>query len=393
MKFYTAIYVIVLLLIFITDHYLYKYSEKRNIIQKIKLVFPTFFFSITYTAIKIFGANIDNYRFNFWLMWFNLFFLTFYILRIIYVFLRFFQNKYPARITEIKSVYYMLSGAFVIVMFWSVFMNPLNMKVEMIQVVDKELPASFNNYKIVQISDAHLGARMLDKRFFSNVVKKINEQNADIVVFTGDFVNNFAGEFTGFDTIFAKIKAKDGKFAILGNHDYGDYSVWKTAEAKELNLMRIMDGIARCGFKIIENEHVFLHRDTDSIALVGVGNYHATNTQKNYSDLTQAMKDIPQSAFQILLTHNPVHWEVVQSEQPCINLLLSGHTHAGQFGFDINGKVYSPIVFHYSTYNGLYTSNGQQLYVNRGIGYIGLPMIIGLKPEITVLTLQQKVLK
>lgn len=278
-------------------------------------------------------------------------------------------------------------------MFWSVFMNPLNMKVEMIQVVDKELPASFNNYKIVQISDAHLGARMLDKRFFSNVVKKINEQNADIVVFTGDFVNNFAGEFTGFDTIFAKIKAKDGKFAILGNHDYGDYSVWKTAEAKELNLMRIMDGIARCGFKIIENEHVFLHRDTDSIALVGVGNYHATNTQKNYSDLTQAMKDIPQSAFQILLTHNPVHWEVVQSEQPCINLLLSGHTHAGQFGFDINGKVYSPIVFHYSTYNGLYTSNGQQLYVNRGIGYIGLPMIIGLKPEITVLTLQQKVLK
>lgn len=277
---------------------------------------------------------------------------------------------------------------FVFVLLTSTFITPYKPKINTLEVYIKQLPASFDNYNLIQISDAHLGARLYDKAYFEHITTLINDRNPDLIVFTGDMINNFAEEMIGFDSIFNALQAQDGKFAVLGNHDYGDYSNWPDTISKVQNLKKIKDGFRKFAFQLLLNQHVHINRNNDSIALIGVENYHVKQHQ-NYANYTKAIEGISATSISLLLNHNPLYWPILDSSTVKPALTLSGHTHAGQFGLTFGNKVYSPVGIIYPEYNGLYVSDGYQLYVNRGIGFIGLPFIVGLKPEITQIILKR----
>jgi predicted MPP superfamily phosphohydrolase len=285
----------------------------------------------------------------------------------------------------LNATLYIILIALFITIIYSTFISPNKFQVINTTIIVPSLPPAFNGYTIVQLSDIHLGSKPYNKKIYNRLIEIVNNQNADMLVFTGDMVNNFAEEMVGFDTLFIKLKAKS-KYAILGNHDYGDYTSWDTKEAKLKNFEKIKFNFQAFGFKLLLNEHVFLRKEADSIAIIGVENYFK-KPKNNYAALNKAIAGIDAKTFQLLLSHNPTHWEQEVLKIPSIKLTLSGHTHAAQMGTDVFGKILSPAVFMYKQYNGLYSINEQNLYVSRGIGYIGLPMQIGLNPEISVIKL------
>jgi predicted MPP superfamily phosphohydrolase len=321
-------------------------------------------------------------------MWFNLLFLVIYIPKLLWIIGNIIKQKTQLKKSTINNVFCISTALYLLLLFYGTFITPNRIKINNVEITIHNLPVSFDNYTIVQISDVHLGSRPTDKKFYKNVVDIINNQKPDIVVFTGDMVNNFASEMVGFDTVFLRIKAKNGKFAVLGNHDYGDYTVWNSSQAKSENLQQIKKSFTNFGFRLLNNESIILKNGLDSIGLIGVENYRKKD-YNNYSNLKKALKDIDNKSFKILLSHNPEHWEKEILPQTNIDLTLSGHTHAAQMGVQLNRKVYSPAVFLYKQYNGLYEKENQKIYVSRGIGYIGLPMLIGLNPEITVIKLKK----
>lgn len=386
MKLYTEVYLILLLMIFLTDYFLHKQLKNRILIYKIFNFSISTFFVLAFTWIKLFSMHINNHKLTLVLMWFNLLFLCIYIPKIIVLIFIFLKKKFKNQHIALNSVQYMILSAFIFIVFYSSIITPFQYKITKTEVILPTLPSSFNDYKIVQLSDIHLGSKPFNTVFYKKMVELINNENADLVVFTGDMVNNFAEEMTGYEDIFKQIKATN-KYAILGNHDYGDYSSWETEQAKAKNLNNIKSNFAAFGFKLLLNEHVFLHAKKDSFALIGVENYYK-NPVKNYAKLDKALAGIKKTTFQLLLTHTPVHWEKEVLKHKEVKLTLSGHTHAAQMGAEILGKVFSPAVFMYKQFNGLYTIDEQNLYVSRGIGYIGLPILIGLNPEISVITLK-----
>ena len=207
-----------------------------------------------------------------------------------------------------------------------------------------------------------------------------------MVLFTGDMVNNYADEFKPFIPLFKRIKAKDGKFSILGNHDYGDYVNWDTEEEKLVNLEKLKQVHAALGWRLLMNEHVVLEKGADKIALLGVENWSSKARFPKYGDLKKAYEGTELYPFKILLSHDPSHWkgEVCESYKD-IDLMLAGHTHGMQFGVELPGFKWSPVQYVYKEWAGLYTNNTQHLYINRGFGFIGYPGRVGILPEISVL--------
>jgi predicted MPP superfamily phosphohydrolase len=219
----------------------------------------------------------------------------------------------------------------------------------------------------------------------------VNVQESDIILFTGDLVNNLASEMDQWIPAFAELKAPLGKFSILGNHDYGDYIRWETAEAKRTNLDRLKQIHAEIGFRLLLDGSVTITKGEDSIALIGVENWGKGGFQQ-YGDLKKATANIPNDAFKILMSHDPSHWEgVTLRHHQQIHLTLSGHTHGMQFGIEFLGFKWSPIKYMYKQWAGLYQDSGRFLYVNRGFGFLGLKGRIGMWPEVTVITLKRKV--
>jgi len=247
------------------------------------------------------------------------------------------------------------------------------------------LPSSFSGFRIIHISDIHLGSFNKNYEQVSKAIEIINKQDADIIVFTGDIVNNFAEEGESWPLILSKMKASRGKFSILGNHDYGDYTKWESAEKKEANFEAIKQIHKDSGFKLLLNEAVVINIGEEEIALIGVENWGKPPFPQ-YGDLNKACKDINNIKTKILLSHDPSHWdmEVLNTD---INLCLSGHTHGMQFGINIAGIEWSPIKYKYPRWGGLYKEGNQFLYVNRGFGYIGFPGRVGMPPEITLIEL------
>lgn len=252
-----------------------------------------------------------------------------------------------------------------------------------------DLPEAFNGFTITQITDVHSGS-------FTNVagVQKgldlVNAQNSDVILFTGDLVNNQASEMDRWIPAFAGLKASMGKFSVLGNHDYGDYIRWETPEAKSNNLARLKEVHADIGFRLLLDEAITLEKDGESITLLGVENWGKGGFHQ-YGDLKKATTDVPDEAFKILMSHDPSHWEgVTLDHHQHIHLTLSGHTHGMQFGVELFGFKWSPIKYVYKQWAGLYRDNGRYLYVNRGFGFLGLKGRIGMWPEITVITLKRK---
>ncbi len=253
-----------------------------------------------------------------------------------------------------------------------------------------DLPESFDGFTLTQISDIHSGS--FDKtEKIAYAVDLINAQKSDLLVFTGDLVNNKATEMIPWISTFKKLKTpKYGKHSILGNHDYGDYIDWDSPEDKDKNLADVKEMHATIDFNLLCNEQVELDNGTDKISLVGVENWG--HRFKKMGDLKKATGNLDADAFKILLSHDPSHWEhEVKQHDTKYQLTLSGHTHGSQFGIEIPGFIkWSPVQYIYKYWGGLYQEFGKYLYVNRGFGFHAFPGRVGMWPEITVLELRKK---
>ena len=265
-----------------------------------------------------------------------------------------------------------------------------NFKVLSYDLEFDDLPDSFDGYRITQISDVHSGS-FDNRKKIEYAVELINKQKSDLLLFTGDMVNNMAEEMLPWKDLFTSLYAKDGKFSVLGNHDYGDYVQWETEELKRNNLenLKIMQG--EMGFDLLLNESRYLGKGSDKIALIGVENWGRGGFKKA-GDLKKASAQIDKDDFKILMSHDPSHWEdVVLKEDTHYHLTLSGHTHGMQFGIEIPGWVkWSPIKWRYKYWAGIYEEAGRFINVNRGFGFLGYPGRVGIWPEITVITLKKK---
>jgi len=272
---------------------------------------------------------------------------------------------------------------------WGMVKGAYDYQVKNIKLNLANLPKSFHGYKIVQISDLHVGS-FVSKEPLEEAVRIINEQNADIILFTGDLVNNRSDELNIHKAALSKLKAKHGVFSTLGNHDYGDYVKWDSDELKRENLQTLIDGHREMGWDILMDEHRHIEKDGEKITLIGVQNYSMHLRFPKYGSLPKATKNIAYSDFNILLSHDPSHWrgEVIQ-DFPQIDLMLAGHTHGFQFGVDLPNFKWSPVQYVYKEWAGLYTEGKQQMYVNRGLGFLGYPGRVGILPEITVFELHK----
>jgi hypothetical protein len=251
----------------------------------------------------------------------------------------------------------------------------------------KSLPDTFDGLRIVQLSDIHLAGFYKHPGYIRKVVKLVNELDPDLVCFTGDMVHNFSEEVDPFIDILNDIKAPLGKYAVLGNHDYGTYYRWDSKEEEAANLERVKAQIRASGFDLLLNEHRAISLNGDSLAIIGVENWGKPPFPQ-FGELRKAMSGINPDQIKILLSHDPSHWDLQVNEKEDIALTLSGHTHGMQFGIEIGKFKWSPSKWTYKHWAGLYGENGQQLYVNRGLGYTGFPGRVGIRPEITLLILQ-----
>ncbi|MCC9167804.1 metallophosphoesterase [Pontibacter harenae] len=249
------------------------------------------------------------------------------------------------------------------------------------------LPKAFDGYKMLQISDLHTGS-FNSSEPLKEAVKLINKQEADLVFFTGDLVNNMAVELEEHLDTLKEIKAKTAVYSVLGNHDYGDYIQWESPEAKRQNLQALIDSHGKMGWQILLNENRLIDKDGEKIAVLGVENWGMRGFAK-HGRLGQAYQGTEQVPFKVLLSHDPSHWdgEINKSFQD-IDLTLSGHTHGMQFGVNIPGWKWSPIKYVYKQWAGLYQQGKQYLYVNTGLGFLGYPGRFGFWPEITVFELK-----
>ena len=272
---------------------------------------------------------------------------------------------------------------------YGIYRGKYNFKVLNYTLHFEDLPEAFDGYKLTQISDVHSGS-------FDNVGKVeyaidlINQQQSDVILFTGDMVNNKATEMNPYVDIFKKLKAKDGLYSVLGNHDYGDYIQWSSEEAKRQNLEDLKTLQKNIGFDLLLNENRFIEKDGQRLALIGVENWGKGGFKKA-GDLKKASGQIDKDDFKILMSHDPSHWdEEVVKDAYHYHLTLSGHTHGMQFGIEIPGWFkWSPVKWRYKHWAGIYENLGQYINVNRGFGYLAFPGRVGIWPEITVIELKK----
>lgn len=265
--------------------------------------------------------------------------------------------------------------------------NKYNYHVNRLSLRFNNLPRAFRGLKLVHISDIHAGS-FTDPGAVEKGVEKILKEKPDLIVFTGDLVNDRAVEMKDYIDVFSRLRAPMGVYSTLGNHDYGDYIHWDSLAEKTANLEDLKSVHSRLGWKLLMNEHVALERDGQQIALLGVENWSAKGSFPKYGSLKDAYAGTAGIPFKLLLSHDPSHWDgEVRERYPDIDLMLSGHTHGMQFGIEVPGFKWSPVQYMYKQWAGLYQSGLQRLYVNRGYGFIGYPGRVGILPEITVITL------
>lgn len=273
---------------------------------------------------------------------------------------------------------------------WGVLRTKYDYAVRKVEVPVKNLPESFEGFTIAQISDIHTGS-LENLQAVAKGIDKVNEQGTDVIVFTGDLVNNLSAELKEeFVEVFSRLKAPDGVYSILGNHDYGDYVRWESKEKKTANLQNLIDTQARMGWDLLMNEHRIVERNGEKLAILGVENWSAWSRFPAHGKLDEAYQGTEDIAAKVLLSHDPTHWDAqVRPDYPDIDLTLSGHTHGMQFGIEFPGFKWSPVQYMFKQWAGHYTQGDQHLYVNRGFGFIGFSGRIGIRPEITVLTLKR----
>lgn len=298
-------------------------------------------------------------------------------------------NYFASRRNFISKIALGLAAIPLASIIYGIYKGKYNYKVLKYTLHFEDLPQAFNGYKLTQISDIHSGS-------FDNIekvkyaVNLINQQESDVILFTGDIVNNKASELAPYKNVFNKLKAKDGLFSVLGNHDYGDYVQWESQEAKHQNLEDLKTLQKEIGFNLLLNESIYIEKGGEKIALIGVENWGAGGFKKA-GDLKRASSTIKKNDFKILMSHDPSHWEQqVIKDNYHYHLTLSGHTHGMQFGIEIPGWFkWSPVKWRYKYWAGIYQEMGQYINVNRGFGYLAFPGRVGIWPEITVIELKK----
>ena len=328
-----------------------------------------------------------------------LFFLLEDIVRIIklilFVTLNFIQNKKLNTSPDSRRKFIGKAGLFVAAipftsMLYGITKGKYNFKVNTVKLSFKNLPKSFENFKIVQISDIHSGS-FDDRKAILDGIDLVNGQDADVILFTGDLVNNDSREILPFIDDFKKLKAPYGVYSILGNHDYGDYKKWDSEKDKMNNMDLLYKYHKEMGFKLLNNENDSIHIGEDEIGIYGVENWGNPPFPQR-GDIDEALRGRETVNFKILMSHDPTHWNKKVLQHPAhFDLTLSGHTHGMQFGVEIPGFKWSPIKYIYPQWAGLYKKSEQLLYVNRGFGFLGFPGRVGIWPEITVIELTRKV--
>lgn len=268
---------------------------------------------------------------------------------------------------------------------WGMLAGPYRYRVYSERIKLPHLPKAFDGLKIVQISDIHSGS-FYDKEAVQKGIDLVNAQNADVIFFTGDIVNDKAEELEPYLEMFAQITAPMGVYSILGNHDYGDYTSWDSEEAKEENNRNIRAAHGKMGWKLLLNEHVYLEKSGEKIGLIGCENWGKGFHKEG--DLEKAAKGC-EAPVKLLLSHDPTHFdEIVKKDFKDIDIMFAGHTHGAQIGIETGGFKWSPISLRYSKWAGLYKEEEQYLYINRGFGFIGYAGRLGIMPEVTVMTLE-----
>lgn len=255
----------------------------------------------------------------------------------------------------------------------------------------EDLPEAFDGFKVIQFTDFHAGTFDHPSEV-ARGLELLQKEEGDVIVFTGDAVNNRSEELEPFVYMWKRLHAKYGKFSILGNHDYGHYISWDSETDRIENLQKLFDYQKEAGFDLLRNQHRVIEKEGSKLALIGVENW-GNPPFPQYGDLDKAMDGVPADCFKILLSHDPDHWEKVRQHPEKIGLTLSGHTHGAQFGVDIPGWKWSPIKYRYKRWLGLYDEDERYLYVNRGFGFLGFPGRVGMRPEISVFTLRKGVRK
>ena len=254
----------------------------------------------------------------------------------------------------------------------------------------EDLPGEFEGFTLTQISDIHSGS-FDNRNKVEYAINLINEQKSDVILFTGDLVNNIADEMNDWKQLFSTLKAPHGVFSVLGNHDYGDYVKWESDSEKAGNLQNLKKLQKDMGWNLLLNENRYLKKNGQKIALIGVENW-GENGFKQAGDLDKACQGISHDDFKILMSHDPSHWQSKVKKDPRhFHLTLSGHTHGMQFGIEIPGILkWSPIKYRYKNWAGIYEEFGRFINVNRGFGFLGYPGRVGIWPEITVIQLKKK---
>jgi predicted MPP superfamily phosphohydrolase len=296
------------------------------------------------------------------------------------------DNDFISRSTFLSWVGLILGGGLFATLLYG-FSNKYDYKVRKIKLAFSNLPAAFKGLKILQVSDIHSGS-FTNKTAVKKGVDLILKQKADLILFTGDLVNDKADEMHDYMDVFNKLKAPMGVFSTLGNHDYGDYTSWPSAEAKKENLERLKKIHGELGWRLLMNEHVVLEKNNQQIALLGIENWSAFGSFPKYGRMDLAYPGTGKYKFKILMSHDPSHWDAeVRTKYPDVDLMLAGHTHGMQFGVENPYFKWSPVQWFYKEWAGLYEEANQKLYVNRGYGFIGYPGRVGILPEITVIEL------
>lgn len=260
-------------------------------------------------------------------------------------------------------------------------------RIRRIKLPLKNLPSGFNGLRIAQLSDIHSGS-FFNKTAVKGGVEMLLREKPDLVFFTGDLVNSKADEVQEYISIFDKVKAPLGVFSTLGNHDYGDYAQWPSADVKRKNLDSLKAAHRQMGWNLMMDENHILKANGDKIALIGVQNWGAGPRWPKYGDLAKALRGAEDYPVKLLLSHDPSHWDAqVRPKFPEIDVMFAGHTHGMQFGIETELFRWSPSQYVYKQWAGLYQEGDQQLYVNRGYGYIGYPGRVGILPEVTIFEL------
>lgn len=379
-------------------YFLYYKPRVKNIIGRILFFLPTIILLAGVLILYNESANVNllhkKYMMYFLLTLFffllpKLIFMAFslidQLIRLIFRAKKFRFFTYFGILAAIASLFVLIKGTWI---------DRDKLEVRQITLISDSVPMDFCGFRILQISDLHLGNLVDKEKMITKIVKAIKEEKPDLIVITGDVVEQYAEEMDGLESIFAAMKAPKGIISILGNRESGDHAAWNSEEDKAENFKRIIKKQNELGWIVLKDESMILYNGNDSVAIIGVENRGIPLSPAiPYGDLETAIKSAEHVPFKILLTHNPNQWGKEVAGKKDIFLTLSGHTHAMQFVLTLSGMSYSPASLRYNNWRGLYTDNDQHLYVNAGIGYTKIPFRFGVRPEISIIELNRKAKK